>query len=92
MDISENNIEALHQRIRAIYETEISGFNAETHFQEACLSMLGRAHSLLNGVFVLKKSELIPESSILARSLVNLNWFFLFLVCANSTPQSMARA
>jgi hypothetical protein len=53
-----------------------------TDFQSANYAMLTRAKSLLTAIQLLISRSFIAESAILARSLMELNWMYLFLINA----------
>ncbi|MGA2468283.1 MAG: DUF5677 domain-containing protein [Thermodesulfobacteriota bacterium] len=93
MDNKFKVLNEIYGRLIASYYKNFGSYDPhlKTAYQNATYAMLRRAFSLLEGVYLLISKDLIAESAILARSLVELNWKYLFLANAKCISKDELR-
>ena len=62
-----------------IFRDNFIGFTFTTDFQRACFSMLRRVCTQVRAIHLLIKKKFPADATIIARSLLNQYWSFLFL-------------
>ena len=75
-------IKGFYQKLLSHYDDYFSGYKPGTFFQKATYTMLERAVHLIKGVCLLFENGLVAEEAIVARTMMNLNWLFIFLIDA----------
>ena len=74
----------IYERLNHVFYSNFASIEPDswTDFQSETYAMLTRANSLLTAIQLLISKRFIAESAILARSLMELNWKYLFLINA----------
>jgi hypothetical protein len=74
----------IYERLNRVFYSNFESIDPApwTDFQSANYAMLTRAKSLLTAIQLLISNDFIAESAILGRSLMELNWMYLFLIDA----------
>jgi hypothetical protein len=78
------NLNKIYETLNNVFRSNFESIDPAswTDFQAATYAMLTRTKSLLTAIQLLISKSFIAESAILARSLVELNWKYLFLINA----------
>lgn len=84
MSNKKKTLNEIYEKLNHVFNSNFKSIDPDswTDFQSANYAMLKRANSLLRAIQLLISKGFIAESAILARSLMELNWMYLFLINA----------